>query len=77
MVAFYPLIIETAVEFKIEYKKLDASKNSKHIMKFNKYLEKQLIILPEDEKVMIVQGYRFEKYNGKIYCVREGQTGKC
>ena len=46
-------------------------------MKLNKYLEKKLIILPEDEKVMIVQGYRFEKYNGKIYCVREGQTGKC
>lgn len=29
MVAFYPLIIETAVEFKIEYRRLLAEKNSK------------------------------------------------
>ncbi|CDW76464.1 hpt domain containing protein [Stylonychia lemnae] len=63
MVAFYPLIIETAVEFKIEYKKLLAEKN-----------QTPLVLTPEDEQVIVAPGYRLIKYNDKLYCVHQDQS---
>eukprot|EP00347_Sterkiella_histriomuscorum_P005824 403355130 len=63
MVEIYPLIVESAIEVKVE---------SRHVMARRQ--NKQAIITPQVETTDIAEGYRIVKQDGQYFCLHGNQT---
>ena len=80
MLFYYPLLIESAIEFKIESRRILAQKNGNFLtskvyeFRFNFYvfLGEEPLITSDVETCVVAKGYSIAKHKGKFYCLKAG-----
>ena len=63
MLDYYPLLVESAIVFKIESRKIIANNENKEFVRKDEY-----------EECKVASSYKLEKYKDKVYCLKEDQS---
>ena len=63
MLDYYPLLIECAIDFKIESRKILAARSGQ-----------EPEITEDVETCTVAEGYTIVKHNNKFFCLKEGQS---
>ena len=77
MLDYYPLLIECAIDFKIESRKILAAHTGKHKylnLTMNFSIGAELVINESVETCRVALGYRIVKHENNFYCLKSGQT---
>ena len=73
MLSYYPLLIESAIDFKIESRKILAARNSKYReISLFLFVDEEAVISEDVETCTLAAGYSIVKHNNQFYCLKEG-----
>ena len=75
MLDYYPLLIECAIDFKIESRKILAAHTSKYFNFFltkTHFIDTELVIDASVETCTVASSYSIVKHENRFYCLKTG-----